>query len=160
MSDFQLITLDASGQVLIAVDPDPSVMREHILALKDLLLTMPGEAIEMPVEHTASDGMYMRKLLIPKGSLVVGKIHKKPCMNIVASGDITVLTETGCLRVQAGYTVQSPAGIMKVGYAHEDTVFINVFRTDETDIDKIEDDIACESFEALAASKKMEVLCQ
>jgi len=36
----------------------------------------------------------------------------------------------------------SAPGIQKVGYAHEDTVFINVFRTDETEIEKIEAEIA------------------
>lgn len=162
MSEFQLTTVGDDGALVFAVDPDPVVMRAHILALKDRMLALPGDAIEMPVDHTVSDGMYMRKLFIPKGAVIVGKIHKKPCMNIVASGDITVLTETGCLRVQAGYTVQSPAGIMKVGYAHEDTVFINVFRTDATDIDVIESEIACESYEALAAptTENLEALCQ
>lgn len=162
MTEFQLATLDDTGAIAFAVHPDPTVMRAAILKLKDALVSSPGQHLDMPVEHTFADGMYMRKLFIPKGSVVIGKIHRKPCMNIVASGDITVLTETGCARVQAGYTVQSPAGIMKVGYAHEDTVFINVFRTAETDIDKIENEIACESFEALAApvTEAKEVLCQ
>lgn len=161
MSDFQMVAIGDDGAMEFSVDPDPMVMRAHILAFKDRLLAMQGDHIEMPVEHTVSDGMYMRKLLIPKGSIIVGKIHRKPCMNIVAMGDITVLTETGCLRVQAGYTVHSPAGTMKIGYAHEDTMFINVFSTDETDIEKIEAEIACESFESLAApvTEMKEALC-
>lgn len=158
--DFALVTLDGDGGLVFHVDPDPLVMREQILALKDQMLATPGEHLEMQVEHTVCDGMYMRKLLIPKGSLLVGKIHKKACMNIVSAGDITVLTESGCMRVRAGYTTESPAGLMKVGYAHEDTIFINVFRTNETDIEKIENEIACESFEALAASIEFkETLC-
>lgn len=162
MGDFQLVTVDAAGAPAFAVHPDPTVMRAAILELKDTMLALPGEHMEMPVTHHVSDGLYTRTLFIPKGSVLVGKIHRKSCINIVASGDITVLTETGCARVKAGYTVQSPAGIMKVGYAHEDTVFINVFRTDEIDIDKIENEIACESFEALAApvTEIKEVLCQ
>ena len=48
-----------------------------------------------------------------------------------------------------GFTIVSPAGIQKVGYAHEDTEFINVFLTDETDIEKLDAEIACESYEAL-----------
>ncbi len=150
------------GALAFLADPDPMIVRANILALKDQMLALSdAEQIDMPVEHTLVDGMYMRKLFIPKGSIVVGKIHRKACMNIVASGDITFLTETGCLRVQAGYTVQTPAGIMKVGLAHEDTVFINVFRTNETDIEKIEAEIACESFEALAApvNEIKEALC-
>jgi len=130
------------------------------MAFKDQLLELDAGQCNLQVEHNVADGIYTRKLFIPKGCMLVGKIHKKQCMNIVAKGDITVMTETGCARVQAGYTVQSPAGIMKVGYAHEDTIFINVFRTDETDIAKIEEEIASESFEVVPIeAEAKEALC-
>lgn len=146
-----LVTYDAeSGIVGFNLDPSPAVMRQRITALKDRLLALPEEdQAAFPVEHSLVDGVYTRKLLIKKGQILVGKIHKKACQNIVAKGDITVVTETGALRVQAGYSVVSPAGIQKVGYAHEDTIFINVFRTDSTDIAEIEAEIACESFAEL-----------
>lgn len=159
---FELITLDAdSGAVAFNVHPDPLVMRERIMAVKDKLLSVPGEHVEMPVEHFFLNGMYTRKLFIPKGTVLVGKIHTKDCVNIVAKGDISVVTESGSMRVQAGFTLLSPAGIQKLGYAHEDTIFINVFRTDETDIDKIEADISCESYEALTGLvfEHKEALC-
>jgi len=133
--------------------------RANMLEFKDYLLSLPCSQKEFEVTHHVEDGVYTRKLFIPKGQVLIGKIHKKACMNIVAKGDITVMTETGCARVGAGYTVQSPAGLMKIGYAHEDTIFINVFRTDETDIQKIEAEIACESFEELdVIHKRLEVL--
>ena len=128
---------------------EPLIMRGKIKALTDALLALPGEHIEMPVDHVFAKGMYMRKLFIKKGTLLIGKIHRKECINIVSRGDISVLTESGAMRVQAGFTIVSPAGIQKVGYAHEDTEFINVFLTDETDIEKLEAEIACDSYEAL-----------
>jgi hypothetical protein len=143
-----LITLDAETGKIVVPGADPAAVRAWIMRLTQTMLAMPGEKREFHVEHTIKDGMYMRKLFIPKGSLIVGKIHKLDCINIVAQGDISVVTETGSARVGAGYTVVSPAGLQKVGYAHEDTVFINVFRTDETDIDEIEDAIAWNSYEA------------
>lgn len=158
-----LILIDpVSGDVAFNINSDPVIVRTQIMALKDRLMAQPGEHIEMMVEHTVLDGMYMRKLFIPKGSIVVGKIHRKACLNVVAMGDISVMTETGYARVQAGFTLSSPVGLQKVGFAHEDTIFINVFRTDETDIDKIEAEIACESYEALAGPviENMEALCR
>jgi len=143
-----LITLDAETGEIVVPDRTPAAVRAWIMNLTRTMLAMPGEKREFHVEHTVKDGMYMRKLFIPKGSLIVGKIHKLDCLNIVAEGDISVLTETGSARVRAGFTVASPAGIQKVGYAHEDTIFINVFRTDETDINRIEDAIAWDSYEA------------
>lgn len=149
-----------SAPLAFLASADRLEIRKNILDFKDYLLSLGSDGTEFPVEHFIADGVYTRKLFIPKGSILIGKIHKKACMNIVAKGDITVMTETGCARIQAGYTVQSPAGIMKVGYAHEDTIFINVFRTDETEIEKIEADIAGESFEALAIENEVtEALC-
>ncbi len=148
--------------MIFNVDADPVVMRGMILSAVERLLSAPGEKMDFPVEHFLCDGTYTRRLFIPKGAILFGKIHRKACVNIVAAGDITVMTETGAKRIQAGYTVVTPAGLLKVGYAHEDTVFINVFRTDETDIEKIEAEIACTSYEALAAPSVNELgaLCQ
>lgn len=130
------------GEVVFNVpDKSPAAIRAQIRALTSGLLASPGQR-EFDVEHTLIDGVYTRTLFIPKGSLLVGKIHLKECVNIVAKGDISVLTETGSGRFQAGHVAVSQAGIQKVGYAHQDTVFINVFRTDETDIEKIEAQVA------------------
>lgn len=130
------------GEVVFNVpDKSPAAIRAQIRALTNGLLTSPDKR-EFDVEHTLIKGVYTRTLFIPKGSLLVGKIHLKECVNIVAKGDISVLTETGSGRFKAGHVATSQPGIQKVGYAHEDTIFINVFRTDETDIEKIEAQIA------------------
>jgi hypothetical protein len=139
-----LVVVDGNGAVELRHDGSPpAVMRERIDALVEQLLSIPGSEVSPPVEHTFCDGMYMRKLTVPKGTLAAGKIHRKSCINIVASGDITVLTEFGCKRVLPGETGVSHAGSRKVVYAHEDTVFINVFRTESTDIDEVEAELAC-----------------
>ena len=163
MSEIQAVPdmLLAGGEVLALIDPisgefvlpntDPLLVREYLMLVAKRLLAMPGKKLELEVRHTFLEGMYQRELLIPKGTLLMGKIHKQACINIVSKGDIAVLTETGSARVKAGFSVVSPAGIQKLGYAHEDTIFVNVFRTDETDPGKIEDVIAWESYEAFDA---------
>lgn len=132
------------GEVIFNVpDKSPAAIRTQIRAWTQSLLSLPaGEQREFDVQHTLIDGVYTRTLFIPKDSVLVGKIHLKECVNIVAKGDISVLTETGMGRFKAGHVAVSGPGIQKVGYAHEDTVFINVFRTDATDIEKIEAEIA------------------
>ena len=151
-----LLITDARGEVAFHVpDRSPAVIRQRIERLKDRLLALPADLqTNYPVTHTLIDGVYTRTLFIAKGQLLVGKIHLKECVNIVAKGDMSVLTETGSGRFQAGHVATSAPGIQKVGYAHEDTVFINVFRTDETDIDKIESEIASEIYPALALELK------
>lgn len=127
--------------------------RAAIAQRKEEMLASPNR-VDLPFTESLEHGLYTRTLFIPKGCELVGKIHRKPCVNIVAKGDITIMTETGLQRVRAGYSVTSPAGIQKIGYAHEDTIFVNVFRTEETDIGAIEKDLICENFEALECAEE------
>lgn len=127
---------------------DPLIVRARISKLAKDMAALANECHkELPLKHEFVDGMYVRRLFIPKGTLLVGKVHKKPCVNVVEKGDISILTETGSKRVTAGFTIVSPPGIQKVGYANEDTVFTNIFRADQASIDKVEDEIACDSYE-------------
>lgn len=148
---FPSICTDAQGEVVLwHGGKSREVVRAEILEIKDHLMAAEGEHREMRVDHVFIDGMYQRRLHIPARTLLVGKIHRKDCINFVESGDISVLTEFGTRRLGPGFMGTSKAGICKLGYAHEDTVFVNVFRTDSTDVGQVEDEIACESFEALA----------
>ena len=155
-----LLHIDAQGVVSFNIpDRRPAVIRARIQQFTQQLLALPkGDQADFPVTHTLIDGVYTRSLFIAKGQILVGKIHLQECVNIVAKGDISVLTETGAGRFQAGHVATSGPGIQKLGYAHEDTVFINVFRTDETDIDKIEAAIATDDYAALGIEHK-EILC-
>jgi hypothetical protein len=136
------------GGITFRHSGNPVAVRAQIRAFTNSLLNMDGEKREFEVKHTFLNGVYMRELFIPKDSILVGKIHRMDCINIVSRGDISILTEFGANRVGAGYTGVSPAGIQKIGFAHENTVFVNVFRTDETDLEKIEDVVAFDSYEA------------
>lgn len=155
MSD-ALIALDAETGMILPPCKTQEEVRAWLVDLTTRMLALPSdEKREMDVKHTFLDGMYMRELFIPKGTLLVGKIHKMGCLNIVSKGDISVLTESGSARLKSGYTVASPAGIQKLGYAHEDTVFVNVFRTDETDPEKIDAAVSFDSFEEANAKEKL-----
>lgn len=154
-TDSLVLTDPLTGRVSLHHDgAAPEVIRERIERLKDYLLTLPGQ-VDMRVEHAITDGMYMRTLFIPAGTLLVGKVHLKHCHNIVAAGDISILTETGSRRVYAGFTGMSTPGTQKLGFAHADTVFINVFRTDKTDLAEIENEIAAE----VSAADRKEMVC-
>lgn len=120
-------------------------IREKLARLEAALFA--GNPVDLPVKHHFSRGVYARELFIPKGTVLVGKIHKYSQINIVNLGDISVLTEDGVKRVKAGATIVSPAGIKRAGYAHEDTVWTTIHGTHETDLDKLEDELIAVSFE-------------
>ena len=141
----RLIVQDGSGGFTLRHDGSPPrVMRKRIAQLVESLQAYPEANRDFTdrTEHIVQGGMYLRKLFIPKGELIVGKVHLKECMNIMAAGDITLLTEFGVRRVTAGFTGASKPGVQKVVIAHEDSIFINVFCTDLTNLDDIDAAIA------------------
>jgi hypothetical protein len=65
-------------------------------------------------------------------------------MNVMV-GDITVTTDTGMKRL-TGYNVfPTQAGMRRVGYAHSDTYWTTLVHTEETELDKIEEDLTPDS---------------
>jgi len=143
-----LVTVSAAGEVSLVHGGRPrEFIRAAILELKDQLMALTAEHRETPVEHEFCDGMYIRRMRIPKDTLIVGKIHRLPCINVLQSGDLSVLTEVGSSRLGPGFMARSPAGMQKLGFAHQESVFVNIFRTDELDIETIEKQIACESYD-------------
>lgn len=103
--------------------------------------------------HWFAPGVYCRGLFIPKDATLTGKIHKHEHVNIIAQGDISVLTEHGVKRFTAPHVLVSSAGIKRVGYAHEDTLWITVHANpdDERDMEKLEARFISPTFEALGA---------
>lgn len=133
--------------------------REPILAIERLVAA--GPQVECPVRHHFACGVYVREMFIPKGTILVGKIHREETVNICSMGDISVLTEKGLMRFRAPAIVVSAPGIKKVGYTHEDTVWINIHPTEETDLEKIEARFIAKSYdelELMQAMKELELL--
>jgi len=106
-------------------------LRGKVHRLENIMLQLPQ--VEMKVVHHFSAGVYARELHIPKGVVLTGAIHKYENLNIMSKGDLTVMTENGPVRVQAPFTLVSPAGTKRVAYAHEDTIWTTIFGTDLKD---------------------------
>lgn len=126
-------------------------MRASIMRLEAALFALPGHLLpeDFKTTHHFSPGVYMRELFIPKDTVLVGRIHKTEHMSILSQGDITVWTDTGMKRLQASMTIPSKPGAKRVGYAHEDTVWITVHANpeDERDLEKVESRLFSDSFE-------------
>lgn len=119
--------------------------RMGVLALEEEMRKL--DPVPTVTIHHFSEGLYARELHIPKGTLLTGKIHKHEHLNIISQGDISVLTEGGVKRIKAPFTLVSPAGVKRVGYTHEDTVWTTIHATDERDLEKIEEHFIAKSFD-------------
>ena len=106
---------------------------EKIEALESQLLKMPQ--VEIPVKEGLANEMYTREILIPKGTILTGRVHKYPYVDIMLSGDITVATPDGVKRLTGANVCDGVPGRKRAGFAHQDTRWVTVHRTDQVDLD-------------------------
>ena len=109
--------------------------------IQRLQSSMAPLAAEMPVpEHRFHDGWYERRLLVPAGMLIVGKIHRHDHPVGVISGHALIMSEFGSAEVRAGYFALSRAGVKRVVLAFEDTLFVTLHRNESNteDLGRIE----------------------
>jgi quercetin dioxygenase-like cupin family protein len=119
------------------VNHKPLTVREKTFVIESGLLQLPQ--LEMKLNHFFSDGVYARELFIPKDAIVVGQLHKYQQLNIMIEGEMSVMIDEQMVRIKAPFIVVSPSGTKRIAYANEDTRWVTILRTDETDIAKIEE---------------------
>lgn len=138
----------------------PEILRQKICSFEEGLSKIPGvqfgDQDDCPLKHSFGDGIYMREIFIPKGKILVGKIHKHSHPNVLMKGEVSVVTEfDGVKRLKAPVSMISEAGTKRVVYAHEDTIWITFHNVgEERDIDKIEDRVITKTYEELPESKR------
>ncbi len=140
------------NQLAEKVESEVPALRHSIQALEDTMREMPQLDIK-PVHYFAK-GLYAREITIPAGTVLSGKIHKEEQINILSKGLITVVTEDGGEQLlRAPCTIISKPGTKRIAYVHEETVWTTLHATDETDLEKLEQDLIAPSFEALEHDK-------
>jgi len=95
---------------------------------------------------------YAREMFLPKGTVVVGKIHKHDHVNVISLGRVIVVTEFGKREYKAPITFISEVGLKRAVYVLEDTVWTTVHLTKnagEDNLDKIEKEVIADSYTAL-----------
>jgi hypothetical protein len=104
-------------------------------ALEAAMLSQPQT--ECAVTHHFGPGIYIREVRIPAGLLVIGHSHRDENLNIMLAGKMALLADGQISVVEAPFMKVAMPG-RKVGFAIEDTVWQNVYATEETDIEVLE----------------------
>jgi quercetin dioxygenase-like cupin family protein len=130
---------------------DGNYVRSKIFEFENKLAKMPGaffgDSDQMPLKHSFADGVYVREIFIPKGSVLTGKIHKHSHPNFLMKGEVVVVTEGGGREhLKAPLSIISEPGTKRAVYALEDTVWITVHVTNDTDLEKIEEHVIAKDY--------------
>jgi len=136
--------------------------REKVKALSDAMThqidTGVSEAVDCPVEHyfvpdeLSGYCVYAREVRMPKGSVVVGKIHKQPTLNILSKGKLSIIKDGKKVTLEAPYTYVGTPGEQKTAYIEEDVVWLNIHitkHTDKSEVEAIEKEVIAETYEEL-----------
>lgn len=107
---------------------------------KDLLEKKMLELPQAPMNviHKFGPGVYMRELHLPKGATVIGHHQNFHHTNVFLKGKITFFNDEGKpVELIAPMTFVGKPG-RKVAYIHEDSIWMNIYATNETDVEKLE----------------------
>jgi hypothetical protein len=105
-----------------------------------------------PVDDKYGCGTYAREMLIPKGTLIIGKIHRHQHLNFISKGKVIVYTEFGEKHLTAPCTFVSEIGLKRAVYAEEDTLWTTVHltaHTGEENLIKIEEEVIAPTYNEL-----------
>ena len=106
----------------------------------DLMQAVLGRLpqVEMPLTHRFTPGLYIREILMPKGTLVISRTHKFEHPFVVSKGRVSVWDQDwGVKHITAPYCGITKPGTRRVLLIHEDCVWTTFHVTTETDPEKI-----------------------
>lgn len=102
-----------------------------------MMLDMPQA--DCPVKHYFGPGIYIREVSIQAGVFSIGHYQKTEHLNHMVKGRVIMMNEDGTTTERkAGDIYTAPPG-RKVGLIVEDMVWHNIYHTNETDIDILEE---------------------
>lgn len=124
--------------------------------LEKLMLDMPQ--VDCPVTHHFGPGLYIREMFIPADCFIIGHFHNDVNMNIMLKGHMILRSDDGSIKeLKAPLTFTNGPG-RKLAYIIEDVIFQNVYATEETNLEKLEEMLITKSEAWLTFHNKSEVI--
>lgn len=102
------------------------IQRENdsIIDKLESVMLEQGEVVNCPLVHRFTDGMYIRQIFMPKGTVITSKIHKTQHPFTVSLGAVAVSIDGGEWdHIVAPYTGITNPGTRRVLYIMEDCIW-------------------------------------
>ena len=99
--------------------------------LEAIIMQLPNELIDGPLVHKFTEGMYIREIFMPAGSLITSKVHKTEHPYIVSYGKVAVSIDGNeWIEITAPYTNITKPGTRRVLYIIEDCIWTTFHKID------------------------------
>ena len=121
------------------------IIRENDDRLDELEVAMLEncEPVHCLTTHMFTDGMYIREIFMPAGSLITSKVHKTEHPYIVSYGKVAVSIDSNdWIEITAPYTNITKPGTRRVLYILEDCIWTTFHRIDgmKSEYNELNDD--------------------
>lgn len=122
------------------------IAEARLLKLGAKRATSPGGTIDAcPVKHHFTPGLYCREIFMPRGMIVVSKIHRLRHPFVISAGECLVyLGGETWQHLKAPHFGITEPGTRRLLFIIQDTVWTTFHVTDKTDVDEIATDILIE----------------
>lgn len=88
-----------------------------------MLETFP--AVELPLVHRFTPGLYIREIFMPTGTLCTSKIHRTEHPYVVTRGKVSVFIDrVGVEHIEGPHVGITKAGTRRLLYIHEDCTWL------------------------------------
>jgi hypothetical protein len=113
-----------------------SLLERKVGALFDT--SKNSQQIKCEEKHHFGPGLYIKEVTMPAGSVIVGKHHKVEHLCNMMSGRMIIVNPDGSRHELVAPTTFVAKPGRKVAYIIETVIFQNIYSTDETNIQKLE----------------------
>jgi len=146
------------------ITTDSQAFRDAMAAAKKVLDASPDNRQERdidelcPLKEWFADGIYMREIFMPKGTIIMGKIHKYEHPNFVMQGEVVSQTPEGEKVIKAPCFFISKPGTQRLLLIKEDTIWITAHKNFDNlkDRDLLEEFHVVRTFEEYDQFKQLE----
>ena len=97
--------------------------------------------ISCPVAHYWGAGIYIREVVIPAGTVAIGRYHKKEHINVMLRGKFATIDNKGDEVILTAPLVFTGKPGKKFGVAIDTTVWLNIYKTDCKTLEGVEREI-------------------
>lgn len=132
-------------------------MTDKIADAEKFMLDKPQR--ECSVVHSFGPGVYIREVTIPADTFAIGHHQNFEHMNVMLKGRVSVVQDDGTVKELVAPLIYTGKPGRKVGYIHEDVVWLNIYPTELRDVAELEAKYITKS-EAFELSQEKTLLLQ
>jgi len=134
--------------------------RDFIDAFGIQLGDLPGAVtgnVPGTLKHTFAGGMYIRQITMPANTVWCTKVHKYESPYFIMSGDVSVISDEGVMRIKAPYQGVTKEFTKRILVVHEETVWTTVHVTSKKEVEEVERELTVGLFSEIEQEKGEEI---